>query len=229
MPKRVLIVDDEKPLLDAVSYALRQEGFEVEAVGDSKEIDRVIEDFKPDIAILDLVLPEVTGFEIVKRVREESDLPILVLSAKTEEIYKILALELGADDYITKPFSLRELISRVRAQIRRAEGKSHRPVQAIQIKDLQINKEAGQVFVKSKLINVTTTEYRILLVLVQNKGKALSRQTILNYLWNGQFIGDERILDVHIHNLRAKIETDPRHPEYILTVRKFGYRLRDCP
>ncbi|MCL4499129.1 MAG: response regulator transcription factor [Chloroflexi bacterium] len=227
MPKRVLIVDDEEPLLEAVSYALQEEGFEVKAASDAKEIDRVIEGFKPNLVILDLMLPEVTGFEVVKQVRRNFDLPILILSAKAEEIYKVLALELGADDYITKPFSLRELVSRVRAQIRRAEGKAHRPIQMIQINDLQINRDACQVFLKSNMVNLTTAEYRILLILAQNKGKAVSRRTILNNLWNGQFIGDERIIDVHIHNLRAKIEADPQRPIYILTVRKFGYRLND--
>lgn len=225
MNKRALVVDDEKSLLEVISYALEEAGLEVAVATSAREAEATFERFDPDVMILDLMLPDDSGYEVCRRVRDQSDIPIIILSARTEEVDKVLGLELGADDYVTKPFSPRELVSRVRAHVRRSERLAERPRTAIKIGGLTIDETGRQVFLNGETVHLTNSEYQILVTLGRSPGKAFSRSSILNSLWSGGFVGDERTVDVHIHNLRGKIEIDPQKPQYIVTVRGFGYRL----
>ncbi len=223
--RHILVVDDEESLLEVISYSLQEAGFKVSTATDAKKARELLEKQDPSLLILDIMLPDESGFELCRAIRAKSNIPILILSAKTEEVDRILGLELGADDYVTKPFSPRELVSRVKALLRRSEGEGKRESNVIKIKDLRIDLESHQIFLKSKLLYLTNLEFQILVLLARNPGKVFSRLAILNYLWDGRFVGDERTIDVHIHNLREKLEVDPQKPRYLLTVRGLGYRL----
>ncbi len=223
--KKVLVVDDEESLLEVISYALQDGGFEVKTAIDTAQAALIMNDFQPHLLILDVMLPGQSGLEFCQQVRRTSNIPIIILSAKTDEVDKVLGLELGADDYVTKPFSPRELVSRVRAQLRRMQSQTRQPSTLIEVRDLRINTESHQAFLKDKLIHLTNSEFQILLLLAKSPGKVFSRTSILNYLWGGGFVGDERTVDVHVHNLREKLEEDPQQPQYLFTVRGLGYRL----
>ncbi len=226
-PQRVLVVDDEESLLTIISYALESAGFEVKTATDAEKGAELFDTFEPNLMILDVMLPGQSGLDLCRQVRQRSDVPIIMLSAKSEEVDKILGLELGADDYVTKPFSPRELVSRVRAQLRRQEGSLTHRTRVIEIRNLKIDIESHQAFLRGEALHLTNSEFQILQLLARNPGKAFSRSAILNYLWDGGFVGDERTVDVHIHNLREKFEDDPQKPTYLLTVRGLGYRLSE--
>jgi len=226
-PQRVLVVDDEESLLTIISYALESSGFEVQTATDAEKGAELFETFEPSLMILDVMLPGQSGLDLCRQVRQKSDIPIIMLSAKSEEVDKILGLELGADDYVTKPFSPRELVSRVRAQLRRQEGSLTHRAKVMEIRNLKIDIESHQAFLRGEPLHLTNSEFQILQLLARNPGKAFSRSSILNYLWDGGFVGDERTVDVHIHNLREKFEDDPQKPTYLLTVRGLGYRLSE--
>ncbi len=223
--EHVLVIDDEESILEIISYALKEAGYAVATAHNVREAEDKMRQDTPDIMIVDVMLPDDSGLEFCRAVRTESHVPIIILSAKAEEVDKILGLELGADDYVTKPFSPRELVSRVRAQLRRAAGGNGHMTKQIAIRDLVINTDSHEVSINSTPLDLTDFEYQFLLFLARNPGKAYSRQAILDHIWGGEFIGDERTLDVHIHNLRKKIEDNPQEPTYLLTVRNFGYRL----
>lgn len=225
MPVRIVAVDDEDSLLKVVTYALEQEGFEVYVARDASRGASLIEEVKPDLLILDVMLPGKSGLDLAREIRETSNVPIIILSARGDEVDRILGLEFGADDYVTKPFSPRELVSRVRAILRRA-GQSPDERPRIALGDLVIDSESRQVFMRGEEVHLTTSEYGILRLLGQHPGRAFSRAEILSSLWDESPVGDERAIDVHIHNMREKLEVDPRQPDYLLTVRGFGYRLR---
>lgn len=225
--QRILIVDDEKSLLEVVSYALKEAGYKVATAVDAREAEQLFKQFDPELVILDIRLPDRSGFELCRLVRANSEVPVIILSAKTDEVDKVLGLELGADDFVTKPFSPRELVSRVRAHLRRAGGNNSGKPNTIVIKELKIDLESHQVFLKGKLIYLTNGEFQILTLLAKNPGKLFSRLAILNHLWGAGYVGDGRTVDVHIHNLRNKVEADVQKPEYIVTVRSQGYRLSD--
>lgn len=222
--KKILVVDDEEPIRKIVSYALTEAGFEVHLAQDGPGAEFLLEQVRPDLVILDVMLPGKSGLDIAKDLRSKSDVPIIMLSARGDEVDRILGLEFGADDYVTKPFSPRELVSRVKAILRRVEGA---PPERIRVGDLEIDTESRQVKMAGQTLHLTTSEYAILLHLARHPGKAFSRQAILATLWDQNPVGDERAVDVHIHNLREKIEADQRNPTYLLTVRGFGYRLRE--
>lgn len=223
--EHVLVIDDEESILEIITYALKEAGYAVATARNVQEAEDKMRQEKPDIMIVDVMLPDESGLEFCRTVRTESHVPIIILSAKAEEVDKILGLELGADDYVTKPFSPRELVSRVRAQLRRAAGGNGHMMKDITIRDLVINTDSHEVSIKGTALDLTDFEYQFVLFLARNPGKAYSRQAILDHIWGGEFIGDERTLDVHIHNLRKKIEDNPQEPTYLLTVRNFGYRL----
>lgn len=225
--RRVLVVDDEESLLEVIGYSLQEEGFKVSTATNAKQALDLLKKLEPDLLILDIMLPDESGFEVCRSIRAKSNIPILILSAKTEEVDRILGLELGADDYVTKPFSPRELVSRVKALLRRTGTEGQRESNIIKIRDLRIDLESHQVFLKGKLLYLTNLEFQILVLLARNPGKVFSRLAILNYLWGGRFVGDERTIDVHIHNLREKLEANPQEPKYLSTVRGLGYRLSD--
>jgi DNA-binding response OmpR family regulator len=225
MPVRIVVVDDEESILKVVTYALEQVGFEVYTAGDAAGGAFLVEEVKPDLLILDIMLPGKTGLELAREIRQESDIPIIMLSARGDEVDRILGLEFGADDYVTKPFSPRELVSRVKAILRRTgQGTGERA--RIAVGELEVDLESRQVTMRGEDVHLTTSEFGILQLLARHPGKAFSRAEILTALWDESPIGDDRAVDVHIHNMREKLEADTKSPEYLLTVRGFGYRLR---
>lgn len=223
--KRVLVVDDEESILKVVSYALSQAGYEVHTASDAAGAEMLFDEIDPDLVVLDLMLPGKSGLDVARDLRTHSDTPIIMLSARGDEVDRVLGLEFGADDYVTKPFSPRELVSRVKAILRRTEG-SHEKA-SIRVADLEIDTRSRQVKLSGQPIHLTSSEYGILLYLARHPGTAYSRQAILSALWDESPVGDERAIDVHIHNIREKLEADPKNPTYILTVRGYGYRLRE--
>jgi DNA-binding response OmpR family regulator len=222
---RILVVDDEESILKVVDYALSDEGFEVHTAADAEKAEEVFAEISPALVILDVMLPGKSGLEVARDLRTHSDVPILMLSARADEVDRILGLEIGADDYVTKPFSPRELVSRVKGILRRT-GIAREEAAPIVVGDLKIDTMSRQVEMAGDAVHLTRSEYDILLHLAKHPGTAFSREAILTSLWDVSPVGDERAIDVHIHNIREKLEPDPRSPSYVLTVRGFGYRLR---
>jgi len=224
--QRILVVDDEASILQVVAYALTQEGFEVFTAGEHREAEALFARVAPHLVILDVMLPGKSGLEIATRLRSLSDVPIIMLSARGDEVDRILGLEFGADDYVTKPFSPRELVSRVRSVLRRAGGaQDARP--SIVVGPLHIDTVSRQVRIGDAPVDLTPTEYEIVLHLARHPGVAFSREAILAAATPDApaELAGERVVDVHIHNLREKLEADPANPELLVTVRGFGYRL----
>jgi DNA-binding response OmpR family regulator len=228
VPQRILVVDDEESIRKVVEYALVQAGYEVDTAADGEEAERLLARTRPDLVVLDIMLPGKSGLDIARDVRTTSSVPIIMLSAKGDEVDRILGLEFGADDYVTKPFSPRELVSRVKAILRRAYAPAAEAHALISVGDLRIDDTSRQVTMDGQPVHLTSSEYGILMLLARHPGKAFSRQAILASLWDEAPVGDERAIDVHIHNMREKLEADPKNPAYILTVRGFGYRLREA-
>lgn len=225
--QRILAVDDEESILKVVDYALSQAGYEVHTAGDGEGGLFMLDQVHPDLVILDVMLPGKDGLEIAREIRQTSNVPIIMLSARGDEVDRILGLEFGADDYVTKPFSPRELVSRVKAILRRVGGPVEEKAR-IEIGGLLVDTASRQVTIDGEPVHLTSSEYGILMLLARHPGKAYSRQAILTALWDESPVGDERAIDVHIHNMREKLEADPKNPTYILTVRGFGYRLREA-
>jgi two-component system response regulator VicR len=226
-PKRILVVDDEESMAEIVSYALEEAGYEVGTAGDTTEARTLMTSFKPDLIVLDVMLPGESGLEFCRDLRERSEIPVVMLSARSEEIDKILGLELGADDYVTKPFSPRELVSRVKANLRRADSSaSNQRRGRMHVGDLMLDTETHDVEMRGEPVHLTSSEFRIVELLVRSAGKVFSRTAILDLFWDGGYVGDERSVDVHVHNIREKLERDPSAPEYLVTVRGIGYRIR---
>ena len=224
--KRILVVDDEESILKVVDYALSEAGYEVHTAIDGPGAEFMFAQTQPDLVILDVMLPGKSGLDVARDLRATSNVPIIMLSARGDEVDRILGLEFGADDYVTKPFSPRELVSRVKAILRRVDGGSAEKA-CIEVGDLMIDTLSRQVKLLGQPLHLTSSEYGILLLLARQPGKAYSRQAILSALWDESPVGDERAVDVHIHNIREKIEEDPKNPTYLLTVRGYGYRLRE--
>jgi len=224
--QRILVVDDEDAILKVVEYALAQEGFEVHTARDAERAESLFAELAPALVILDVMLPGKNGLELARELRGRSDVPIVMLSARAEEVDRILGLEFGADDYVTKPFSPRELVSRVRAILRRAGAPSAEKT-TIDVEDLHIDLLSRQVRMDGREVGLTRTEFEILLHLARHPGTAFSRSAILASLWETSHVADERAIDVHIHNIREKLEPDPKSPSYVLTMRGYGYRLRE--
>jgi DNA-binding response OmpR family regulator len=222
-------VDDELAVQKLLTYPLRKEGYDVIPALDGREaLERLRED-DFDLVVLDVMLPRMDGFDVCRAIRSRSTVPIIMLTAKTEETDKVLGLELGADDYITKPFSVREFRSRVKAVLRRAalaqaETQFEEPIDA---GDLQIDFEKRTVVVREESAQLTYVEFEILAVLARHPGRVYTRDMLLDRIWGDSAFRDQRTIDVHIRHLREKLERDPRNPEYLLTVRGVGYRFRD--
>jgi DNA-binding response OmpR family regulator len=228
---RILLVDDEHSIQTLLSYPLRKDGYEVVQATDGRQaLDRFAEQ-QFDLVVLDLMLPKIDGLEVCRRLRTLSSVPIIMLTAKSEEIDKVVGLELGADDYITKPFSMREFSSRVKAALRRAE--LSRPVETapdeapLEISDLRIDFPKRQVRVRGHEAQLTFVEFEILSALARAPGRVFTRDMLLARMWGDSAYRDPRTIDVHIRHLREKLERDPKDPEYLFTVRGVGYRFRD--
>ncbi len=234
MKNKILVVDDEQSIVTLLQYNLEQAGFEVLTAMDGEEGKQLAELESPDIIVLDLMLPKLDGMEVCKQLRQEKIMtPILMLTAKDDELDKILGLELGADDYMVKPFSPREVIARVKAILRRTQvqqetsEESGKEESQILIGNLMIHPEKYEAYFKENLIELTLKEFELLLYLAQNKGRVLTRDQLLSAVWNYDFAGDTRIVDVHISHLREKIEEDTKKPAYIKTIRGLGYKLEE--
>ncbi len=223
----VLVVDDEKTLVKALRFSLEREGFIVEQAYDGQDaVDKVFQ-LNPDIVVLDLMLPELDGFEVCRRIRKKLDIPIIMLTARSENIDKVLGLELGADDYLTKPFNTRELVARIRSILRRSKVRDEEVKKQIQIGKLKIDLLQHRVLIDDREVYLTAKEFALLSILATNPGNVYSREQLLEEVWGVSYGGDVRTVDVHIRHLREKIEGDPANPNLIVTVWGTGYKIRE--
>jgi len=235
MKNKVLVVDDEQSIVTLLQYNLQQAGFEVLTAMDGEEGLNLAVSTNPDIILLDLMLPKKDGMDVCKELRQQKVLtPILMLTAKDDEFDKVLGLELGADDYMTKPFSPREVIARIKAVLRRTQMQSPPVVddkveekEGIIIGELRVLPNFYEAYFKDELLELTPKEFELLLYLVKNRGRVLTRDQLLSAVWNYDFVGDTRIVDVHISHLREKIEENTKKPVYIKTIRGLGYKLEE--
>jgi len=226
MTGRILIADDEQDILDAIVYALTAEGFDVDAVTDGESALHAARSASYDVVLLDVMMPRLSGTEVCRRLRSDSIVPILMLTAKDSELDRVLGLELGADDYVTKPFSVAEVVSRVHAILRRRDfERSAAGVGVRSIGALTIDLARHRVEIDGTPVPLTPSEFKLLDFLAKRPEQVLSRAQIMEHLWETTYVGDARACDVHIYNLRQKIETDPASPQRIVTVREVGYKL----
>jgi DNA-binding response OmpR family regulator len=227
MSARILLVDDEETLRASLSFALQKEGYEVVTAEDGVLALEAATSREPDLVLLDLMLPGVDGLELCRLLRARSSVPILILTAKDQEFDKVLGLEMGADDYITKPFSVRELLARMRAVLRRSRTEA-REVEAIGVLlagPISLNVDRHEVTVGDRRVDLSPKEFQLLRLLMLHRGRVMSRDALIEKVWGDSFMGDLKTLDVHIRWLREKVEMDPSQPEHILTVRGAGYRF----
>ena len=222
---RILIADDDPTVLDAITHGLEREHFEVETAGNGEEALDKARKAKYDVVVLNVMMPRLFGTDVCRNLRAESDVPIILLSARDAELDRVLGLELGADDYITKPFSMVELVSRVRSILRRRDLDRIAAGGIRQVGDIRIDLARHQVFVAGEPVHLTRSEFRLLSLLSQESERVFTRREIMEHLWQSPYIGDERACDIHVSNLRRKIERDARNPERLVTVRGVGYTL----
>jgi two-component system KDP operon response regulator KdpE len=226
--KRILVVDDEPRIVEAVSMNLELEGYQISGTSNGDEALKKLTEELPDLIILDVMMPEMDGFETLRKIREVSTVPVIMLTVKGEEIDKVKGLDLGADDYVTKPFSPRELASRVKAVLRRVEMPSPAPKTEIRVDDtLSIDFSRRKVMVRGEEVHLRPTEYRLLYHLVSNAGRVLTHETLLRKVWGYEYRDEDHYLWLYITYLRHKIEEDPKHPKYILGERGIGYRFKE--
>ena len=224
---RILIVEDEESLAESIRYNLEREGFGVDHAGDGKAALERFRDIGPSLVILDLMLPEVGGLDVARSIRSESDVPLIMLTAKDAEADKVAGLELGADDYVTKPFSMRELVSRVRAQLRRAgmgngrQGEDERLLGG----PVELDVERHEARVRGEPVGFPPKEFELLEALLRRKGRLLTRPYLIDEVWGSDYFGDTKTLDVHVKRIRQKIEADPHRPVHLVTVRGLGYKF----
>jgi phosphate regulon transcriptional regulator PhoB len=223
---KVLVVDDEQPIVDAVAYNLRKEGYEIFTAGNAEQCLVIARRESPDLVLLDVMLPSATGFDVCRLLRKQSNVPIIMLTAKAEETDRIVGLELGADDYITKPFSMRELLARVKSVLRRSGfGSPERPDEVVNTQGIKIDPLRHEVTVDQNAISLSPKEFDLLYFMARNPGHVFSRQLLLDNVWGIDAYVEDRTVDVHIRWLREKVERDPSQPERLLTVRGVGYKL----
>jgi len=225
MSKTILVVDDAESLRTMVKSYLTQEGYRVVTAANGREALFVARQERPDLILLDLMMPELGGFEFITAHNRDGDAPVIILTAKIEESDKVLGLELGADDYLTKPFSLRELTARIRAVLRRAEKSAAASSALLRVGELMLDRDSRLVTAGSNTVELTPSEFDLLATMMSSPGRVFSRLELLDKLQGDAYEGYERTIDVHIRNLRTKIEPDPRNPRYVLTVYGIGYRL----
>lgn len=234
MSEKILIVEDELTLQETLAYNLRRHGYEVETAGDGLAALEIARRTQPNLIVLDIMLPGLDGFEVCRLLRREMSTPVLMLTARDDEIDRIVGLEVGADDYLTKPFSMRELIARVKALLRRVRlirqefengSALGSPADVLEFDNLALDLKRREVRLAGSPLALKPKEYELLLFLAQHKGQVLSREVILERVWGWEYLGDSRTVDVHVRWLREKIEADPSHPARIVTVRGAGYRF----
>lgn len=228
-PATILIVDDEQNIVNIVTAYLRAEGYTVHTATDGPSGLRTARSLKPDLLILDLMLPGMDGIELLSQLRRESDVYVILLTAKSEETDKVIGLSVGADDYLTKPFSPRELVARVKAALRRYGQNSSGATETniLTFRRLRIDAGARRVWKDGQPIELTTIEFDLLHALAEHRGRVLNREQLLERVWGHDFYGEDRVVDVHLGHIRKKLESDPANPEFIITVRGVGYRFED--
>ena len=229
MNRTILIVEDEPSIVTLIKYNLEKAGFLTDVVYNGEDAIKKIEKSTFDLIVLDLMLPKMDGMEVCKTIRKNNNyIPILMLTAKDDEYDKIYGLEMGADDYLTKPFSPKELIARINAILRRTEQRSENVAPLVlEVGDIKVHPDRFEAFFKGDPLELTRKEFELLVYLIQHKGQILSREQLLSSVWEYDFVGDTRIVDVQVSHLRDKFETDSKNPTYIKTVRGFGYKLED--
>ena len=224
---KVLVVEDEESFIDALSIGLNREGFDVAIARDGQQALSVFATDRFDVVLLDLMLPKMSGLDVCRAIRAGSEVPIIIVSAKGEEVDMVLMLEIGADDYVTKPYRLRELVARIRAVLRRRE--SHETVfdadEEITLGTMRLDIDARRCFINRQEIKLRKKEFALLRILMENHGRVLTREVLIDRVWGSDYVGDTKTLDVHIKRLRTLIEVEPKRPEYITTVRGVGYRF----
>jgi two-component system response regulator RegX3 len=227
----VLLVVDEDSFIDALSVGLKREGFRVTVARDGAEALQVFDSAQPDLVLLDVMLPKVSGIDVCREIRTRSKVPIIMVTAKGAEIDTVVGLEVGADDYVTKPYRLRELVARMRAVLRRTPpdglGESV-SAEAIEIGDVRIDPERHEVVIRGESVSLPLKEFELLALLLENAGRVLTRDTLIYRVWGADYVGDTKTLDVHIKRLRSKVEADPSNPSRIVTIRGLGYKY-DVP
>jgi len=231
---RVLVVEDEQSFVDALTVGLRREGFEVEVATDGVAALEAFDRSPPDIVLLDLMLPRLSGLDVCREIRTRSQVPVIMVTAKGTEVDTVVGLEIGADDYMTKPYRLRELVARMRAVLRRAESPTGTRVAdetsdetsnvAVVVGDVTVDPGRHEVQVRGEAMAMPLREFELLSLLMDNAGRVLTRDVLIDRVWGYDYVGDTRTLDVHVKRVRSKIEIDPRHPERLVTIRGVGYR-----
>jgi len=223
----VLVVEDEESFVDALLVGLKKEGFRVEVARDGLEALDMFDRIQPDIILLDVMLPKVSGIDVCRQLRKRSQVPIIMVTAKAAEIDTVVGLEVGADDYITKPYRLRELVARMRAVLRRAplDQAGELTEGALQVGDIALDPEQHEVVIRGEKTALPLKEFELLHLLLANAGRVLPRETLIDRIWGNDYVGDTKTLDVHIKRLRAKIESDPANPAKIITIRGLGYKF----
>jgi two-component system response regulator RegX3 len=224
----VLLVEDEEAFIDALTVGLRREGFIVETARDGAEALDRFDDIRPDLVLLDVMLPTVSGIDVCRELRRRTDVPIIMVTAKAAEIDTVVGLEVGADDYVTKPYRLRELVARMRAVLRRRQVSGDVAPEAhevIRLDGIELDTDSHEVRVNDQVVNLPLKEFELLSLLLEHAGRVLTRDTLIDRIWGHDYVGDTKTLDVHIKRLRAKVESDPSSPVHIVTIRGLGYKF----
>ncbi len=222
----VLVVEDEASFVDALTVGLQREGFRVQVARDGAEALDVFDAVRPDLVLLDVMLPKVSGIDVCRELRRRSSVPIIMVSAKGDEIDAVVGLEVGADDYVTKPYRLRELVARMRAVLRRRTGDDETSTggEALEVGDVALDPERHEVIIRGAAVQLPLKEFELLEILLANAGRVLPRDTLIDRVWGADYVGDTKTLDVHVKRLRAKVESDPSAPSRIVTIRGLGYK-----
>jgi two-component system, OmpR family, response regulator RegX3 len=225
-PTTVLVVEDEESFVDALVVGLQREGFRVQVARDGMEALELFDAVEPDLVLLDLMLPRISGVDVCRRIRARSQVPIIMVTAKSSEIDTVVGLEVGADDYVTKPYRLRELVARMRAALRRAphEDPGVASGEVLEVGDVRLDPDRHEVIVRGELVTLPLKEFELLEVLLENAGRVLPRDTLISRVWGADYVGDTKTLDVHVKRLRGKVEDDPSRPRRIVTIRGLGYK-----
>jgi two-component system response regulator RegX3 len=222
----VLVVEDEESFVEALTIGLKREGFNVQVARDGAEALSLFDVVDPDLVLLDVMLPRISGIDVCRELRKRSRVPIIMVTAKGAEIDTVVGLEVGADDYVTKPYRLRELVARMRAVLRRAPRPEHEAVsgEAIEVGDVRLDAESHEVWIRGAKVNLPLKEFELLGLLLENAGRVLTRDLLIDRVWGTDYVGDTKTLDVHVKRLRAKVEDDPSNPSRIVTIRGLGYK-----
>ena len=225
----VLVVEDEDSFIDALTLGLTREGFKVSVARDGAEALDMFDEVQPDLVLLDVMLPKVSGLDVCRELRARSNVPIIMVTAKGAEIDTVVGLEVGADDYVTKPYRLRELVARMRAVLRRRASDEAAPAtvlldEAVEVGDVRVDHERHEVLIRGVDVRLPLKEFELLALLLENAGRVLTRETLIDRVWGADYVGDTKTLDVHIKRLRSKVEPDPANPSRIVTIRGLGYK-----